>query len=95
VACLVGDGLQLLDQPGRLVGSCGGELATARARTSHGKGQQRQKTTFEILGRQQNRAEMVVLDEAADLGRDLGAIPSHNQHLANGPAFGRCQSVTC
>lgn len=29
---------------------------------------------------------MVVLDERAYLGRDGGAIPSHQQHLADGPA---------
>jgi len=28
---------------------------------------------------------MVVLNEMADLGGDLGAIPSHNQHLTNCP----------
>lgn len=28
---------------------------------------------------------MVILDKMADLGSDLGAIPSHNQHLPNGP----------
>ncbi len=30
---------------------------------------------------------MVVLDEMSDLGRDFGAIPSHDQHLANGPVI--------
>jgi hypothetical protein len=45
---------------------------------------------------------VVVFDEMADLGRDLGAIPSHNQHLANRPGWfmvaPRCQqlaSMTC
>ncbi len=42
-------------------------------------------TTFEILGCQEDGADVVVLDKMADLGGYLGAIPSHNQHLANGP----------
>lgn len=41
--------------------------------------------TLEVLGRQNDGPEMVVLNQGADLGRDLGAIPAHDKHLANGP----------
>lgn len=34
---------------------------------------------------------MVIFDEMSDLGSDLSAFPSHNQHLADGPAE-KCQS---
>lgn len=48
--------------------------------------------TLEVLGRQNDGPEMVVLNQGADLGRDLGAIPAHDEHLANGPE--RCER-TC
>lgn len=41
--------------------------------------------TLEVLGGEDDGAKMVVLDEGAYLGRDGGAIPSHQQHLADGP----------
>lgn len=44
------------------------------------------KFTFQVLGSQENGTEMVLLDQVADLGRDLRAIPSHNEHLPNSPA---------
>lgn len=43
--------------------------------------------TFQVLGRQNDRAKMVILDEASDLRRYLGAIPAHEQHLPNRPGI--------
>lgn len=36
---------------------------------------------------------MVMDDEVSDLGRDLSAVPSHDQHLTNRPA--PCRSAFC
>ena len=44
------------------------------------------RLTFKVLGSQNNGTQMVILDEALDLGGYFGAIPSHNQGLSNGPA---------
>lgn len=41
--------------------------------------------TLEILGRQDDGTQVVVLDEALDLWRHLGSIPAHNQGLSNRP----------
>lgn len=41
--------------------------------------------TLEILGGEDYRAEVVVLDEAPDLRRDLGPVPAHNKHLPYDP----------
>lgn len=41
--------------------------------------------TFQVLGSQNDRAKMVILDEASDLRRYLGTIPAHEQHLPNRP----------
>lgn len=43
--------------------------------------------TFQVLGRQNDRAKMVILDEASDLRRYLGTIPAHEQHLPNRPGI--------
>jgi len=43
MARLVGDGLQLLDKPGRLVGSCGRESATAQGLGKSESKRQRQR----------------------------------------------------
>ena len=59
-----------------------------RARPSDDCGRKRRlgpSLTLEILGSQQNTAEMMLLDEVTDLGGDLGAIPSHDQHLPDRP----------
>lgn len=43
--------------------------------------------TFQVLGSQNNRAKMVILNEAPDLRRYLGTIPAHEQHLPNRPGI--------
>lgn len=39
--------------------------------------------TFEIFGREKHRAEVVVLNERADLRGDRGAIKAHHKELAH------------
>lgn len=41
--------------------------------------------TFKVLGGQDDGSKVVVLNKGADLGRHLGAVPAHDEHLANGP----------
>lgn len=43
--------------------------------------------TFQVLRSQNNRAKVVILDEASDLRRYLGTIPAHEQHLPNRPGI--------
>lgn len=47
--------------------------------------------TYEVFGRQQNRADMVVLNQDADLIGDGGAIKAHHKQLAQLPALYTCQ----
>lgn len=41
--------------------------------------------TFEVLCSEQDGAHMVLFDKVTDLGSHFGSIPSHDQHLADGP----------
>lgn len=46
----------------------------------------KRSNTFEVLSGQQNVAQVVVLDERADLRVDGGAIEAHHKQLAHLPA---------
>ena len=50
-----------------------------------GKGERTGLPTLKILGRQDDGTEVVILDEALDLWRHLGSIPTHNQGLSESP----------
>jgi hypothetical protein len=54
---------------------------------SHGKKTRRGKVTFEILCRQENGANMMIFNEMTNLRSNFSSIPSHNQHLSNGPKY--------
>jgi hypothetical protein len=43
--------------------------------------------TLKIFGCKDDGTEMMVLDQAANLGGHLGPIPAHDEHLPNGPTF--------
>lgn len=43
--------------------------------------------TFQILSRQEDRTQMVVFDERADLRADRGAIEAHHKELAHLPGI--------
>lgn len=43
--------------------------------------------TFQVLGGKNNRAKVVIFDEASNLRRYLGTIPAHEQHLPNRPGI--------
>lgn len=45
----------------------------------------RSTPTFQILCRENNRTEVIVLDKTLDLGGYLRAIPAHDHHLADRP----------
>lgn len=49
-------------------------------------GRGRSTPTFQILCRENNRTEVIVLDQTLDLGGYLRAIPAHDHHLADRPA---------
>jgi hypothetical protein len=42
-------------------------------------------STFQVLGGQQDRSEMVVLDEGSDLWINGGSIEAHDKELAHLP----------
>lgn len=56
--------------------------------------QENRSLTLEVFGRQDDGAEVVVLNEAPDLRRNLGAIPPHEQHLPYRPIAGKRKYVS-
>lgn len=41
--------------------------------------------TFKVLGSQNDGSQMMIFDEASDLGSHFSAIPAHKQGLSNRP----------
>lgn len=51
--------------------------------------------TFEVLGSQYDRPEVVVFNESANLGCYFCTIPTHNQGLPDSPGIGSLVLATC
>lgn len=78
MACLVGDGLQFLNELCCLLGRFILQLDQYSNTTRETKRNSEERMfTLQILGREDNGAKMMLLDEATDLWCDCSAVPSH------------------
>lgn len=56
-------------------------------RRQSSKGEENRSNTFQILSRQEDRAQVVVFDERADLRADRGTIKAHHKELTHLPGI--------
>jgi hypothetical protein len=77
MARVVGNLLKLIAQLGGLFGGC-----TRLADREFQSPCETLSRTFEVLCRQQDRAQMVLLDERLDVRRDGGSVEAHHKQLA-------------
>ena len=87
MASLMSDCLQFLHQLSSLVSSCEVVSIYEAILASDNRVELRfdENLTFEVLRRQEDRSNVVIYDEMAQLRSHFCTIPSHEQHLANGP----------
>ena len=90
MTCIVGDGLQIQDQFGRLLGGYPLTLVDSSVNRSvmflllYPKMEHGRRLTYEIFGCQQNSAQVMLFNETLDLRGDFGTIKSHHEQLAHG-----------